>query len=66
MVRRRVKWVKCYSNAAVDDVSYNLLQERARCLKTRIGIDLYQVDLELVIEHEVEAKYLKGVMLKHP
>jgi hypothetical protein len=44
-----------------DHARNNSIKHGTTHLKTRIGIDFYQPRLEVIIYHEIEAKYLKVV-----
>lgn len=64
LIWRRIKRVKGNFHARVDHICDDFLQERAGRLQARIRVNFDQVNLELLVEHEVEAKYFKRVVLQ--
>ena len=64
LVWRWEERIKCDSEPTIYHVCDNFLQYVAGSLQARIGIDLYEIDLEIIVQHEVEAVNLKRVVLE--
>lgn len=62
IVGRWEQRVQRESQTTVDEVRNYFLQQWARGLEARIRVALNQVHLEIIIEHEVVAQYLKRVL----
>ena len=66
LIWRREKRVESDSQATIDHIGDNLLQDAAGCLEARVRVNLDQVDFEVFVEHEIEAEDLERMVLKCP